>query len=159
MKKYFTSISNVEELKKVWKELCKKNHPDLGGSTEIMQEINNEYDELFQELKDGYNVSHQEKPMTECPQEYREVMMKIINIEGIEIELCGTWLWISGNTYKNKEEIKKAGFEWSKKKKMWYWHPEEQEKNFFYKGNKTMDAIRKTFGSEKISFRPDPLLN
>lgn len=158
MKKYFEGVSNIEELKKVWKELCKKNHPDVGGCTEIMQEINNEYDILFQELKDGYNVSHQDKPFTECPAEYREVMSKIINLEGIEAELCGSWIWLSGNTYKNKEAIKEAGFGWSRNKKMWYWHPAEQ-KDFCYRGKKTMDSIRKTFGSEKISFRLDALLN
>lgn len=149
MKNYFVGVSNIEELKKAWKELCKKHHPDVGGSLEIMQAINNEYDKLFEELKNNHNSTH-EKKVTEASGEYREVMMKIINLEGIEIELCGTWLWLSGNTYKNKESIKAAGFEWSKSKKMWYWHPEEQE-SLFYRGKKSMDSIRKTYGSEKVT--------
>ena len=122
-----------------------------------MQEINNEYDVLFEELKKGHNETH-EKKVTEAPAEYREVMMKIINLDGIEVELCGSWLWLSGNTYKNKEAIKKAGFDWSKGKKMWYWHPADQESTF-YRGKKSMDSIRKQYGSEKITMSPVYAIN
>src|ERR1035441_9676592 len=41
---YFTNINSIEELKKCYKELALKHHPDRkGGDTATMQEINNEY--------------------------------------------------------------------------------------------------------------------
>lgn len=48
MNKYFEGVKTVEELRKRYRELLKKFHPDNeGGSVEVTQEINAEYDRLF----------------------------------------------------------------------------------------------------------------
>lgn len=47
MAKYFKNIKSFEDLKKNYKNLIKKNHPDNGGDLEIMKEINVEFDALF----------------------------------------------------------------------------------------------------------------
>jgi curved DNA-binding protein CbpA len=163
MKNYFAGVTNFEELRKNYKRLALENHPDRGGNLEAMQEINAQYDKLFKELKDVHNqeadadTSGKKRHMNETPEAYREAIIAVMNIEGIVIELCGSWLWLSGNTFKNKEAIKKAGFDWSKNKKMWYWHPAE-ETTKFYRGKSTMDKIRKTWGSEIIStYKPELL--
>jgi hypothetical protein len=44
--KYFTS-KTLDELKAEYRRLAKENHPDLGGDTETMKEINAEFDLLF----------------------------------------------------------------------------------------------------------------
>ena len=49
--KYFTNIRTLDELKAAYRRLALKYHPDMGGSTEIMQEINAEHDALFEQLK------------------------------------------------------------------------------------------------------------
>ena len=42
--KYFNNVSNLSELRKQYKDLLKKYHPDnANGSTEATQEINAEY--------------------------------------------------------------------------------------------------------------------
>ena len=72
-----------------------------------MQEINNEYDLLFSRLKnthktvDGktYTAS---KETTETPEEFRTIINALINLHGINIEICGKWLWITGNTKPHK---------------------------------------------------------
>lgn len=48
---YFKNINSIEELKKLYRKLCQKNHPDNGGNVETMAKINNEYAERFNELK------------------------------------------------------------------------------------------------------------
>lgn len=40
MTKYFKNVKSFEELKKQYKELLKKHHPDNGGDVEAMKEIN-----------------------------------------------------------------------------------------------------------------------
>lgn len=51
MNKCFTEVTNIEELRKRYRELLKKYHPDNeNGSVEITPEINVEYDRLFVDL-------------------------------------------------------------------------------------------------------------
>ena len=47
MASYFKNISSVEELKKMYRTLAMKNHPDVGGSEEAMKAINIEYEVMF----------------------------------------------------------------------------------------------------------------
>ena len=49
---YFNNVKTLEELRKQYKELLKKYHPDNpNGSTEATKEINVEYEKLFKVLK------------------------------------------------------------------------------------------------------------
>ncbi|EXR51504.1 dnaJ domain protein, partial [Acinetobacter baumannii 25691_8] len=51
MKKWFSSdVNNLDDLKKEYRKLCFKHHPDMGGSTEDMQAINSEYEQLLKVL-------------------------------------------------------------------------------------------------------------
>lgn len=53
--KYFNNVNTLEELRRQYKELLKKYHPDNPqGSTTATQEINAEYDRLFKVLKDKH---------------------------------------------------------------------------------------------------------
>jgi len=149
--KYFNNVKTIEELKKEYRKLCFKNHPDKGGSTETMQIINNEYDNLFERLKNGYNDNLKEgqRPFTETSEEYREILLQIIFLEGLEIELCGTWLWVGGETRSHKEALKEAGFKWAKRKCMWYWHSGDYKPKS--RGRYDMGQIRATHGSTSIT--------
>ena len=124
--KYFTNIRTLDELKAAYRRLALKYHPDMGGSTEIMQEINNEHDALFEQLKRQHNASADEyHQTTETAEEFREILAVLLGLPGLTVELCGSWLWISGETRQHKEALKAAGCRWSSNKKMWYWrHPE-----------------------------------
>ena len=51
MNRWFAEVKTVEELRKRYRELLKKYHPDNeNGSIEATQEINAEYDRLFASL-------------------------------------------------------------------------------------------------------------
>ena len=52
---YFKDANTLEELRKQYKELLKKYHPDNPqGSTEATQDINAQYDKLIRLLKDKH---------------------------------------------------------------------------------------------------------
>lgn len=64
--KYFKNISTLSELKKNFRALVIANHPDKGGDTKTMQEINAEFETLYNSLKDckettntGYETDYQ----------------------------------------------------------------------------------------------------
>ena len=44
--KYFYNCHTLEEVKRKYKELAMLHHPDRGGNTATMQEINLEYEEI-----------------------------------------------------------------------------------------------------------------
>ena len=51
MSKYFKDVNTLEELGKQYRDLLKKYHPDNeNGSVDVTQEINTEYDRLFDVL-------------------------------------------------------------------------------------------------------------
>lgn len=49
---YFKNIHSLAELKKEYRRLALENHPDKGGSTEVMQQINVEFERLHEIWKD-----------------------------------------------------------------------------------------------------------
>lgn len=155
--KYFNNVKDLSELRKQYKEFLKIHHPDNGGNVADMQEINAEYDILFRMLKNRHDSKAADDKQTEYnanmydrenDKALREVLEKIINFNGIEIEIIGQWIWLDGNTYPYKKELKEIGFKWASQKKMWYWHGETFKK----KSHKTIsiDEIRNYYGSTKV---------
>lgn len=61
MTKYFKNVKSFEDLKEQFKTLARANHPDAGGDSETMKEINVEYDALFPIWKNRREVETGEK--------------------------------------------------------------------------------------------------
>ena len=145
---YFTKCTTLDELKHEYRRLAMIHHPDVGGEVETMQAINAEYDELHEVLKKAHNQQADEfHQTTETAEEFREIIEKLLRMHGLEVELCGSWLWIGGNTREHKEELKAAGCRWSNNKKLWYWHHAEEGRRW-HKGSATMNQIRNKYGSQ-----------
>ena len=155
--KYFRDVQTLEELRKQYKELLKKYHPDNpNGSTEACQTINGEYDNLFKRLKSA----HTDSQTTNCTDfekmkynfeedaKLREVLNSIIAIPDINIEIVGCWIWVDGKTYECKDALKTLGFKWGREKKKWYFHTETFRKRS--KRKLSMDDIRNYYGSTEV---------
>ena len=152
---YFNNVGTLDELKREYRKVALINHPDKGGDLETMKAINAEHDELFEILKHKQNTkaatdeTGRTKTTTETAEEFRTVLDLLINLDGLEIELCGSWLWIGGETLQHKDAIKAAGCRWSRNKARWYWHHPEAQTGY-RKGNTSMKEIRSKYGSERI---------
>lgn len=59
--KYFANIKTLDELKAQYRRLAMQYHPDRGGSTEIMQQINAEYERLHERFE-PLHPHHQKTP-------------------------------------------------------------------------------------------------
>jgi len=161
MSKYFKDVNTLEELRRQYKDLLKKFHPDnANGSTEATQEINAEYDRLFKALKDRHESKTTDSKDGNAKTDFnnmkydftedaklREVLQQIITFEGINIEICGCWIW-AFNSYEYRKELKELGFKYAGQKKAWYWHSDAFRK----KSHKTlsMEDIRNYYGSTEV---------
>ena len=146
----FDNAKNLEELKKAYKKAALKAHPDMGGSNEAMKEVNVEYSRVFEVLKINQNAAAEKgqgRATTETPEEFKQIVEILLKLEGLEVELCGSWLWIAGDTYSHKAELKAAGCRWSRNKQKWYWRHAEKG-CYWSRGKKSMEDIRETYGSE-----------
>lgn len=146
---FFQNITSLEELRKQYKALLKQYHPDNGGDPETIKIINVEYDRLFAFLKDSKPEGKETTTEydTTSDKAIRSVLNAIIHLD-VTIEICGTWIWVTGNTYPVKEQLKGVDFKFSKNKKAWYWHSEGYVKH----GRKkySLQDIRLMHGSEEV---------
>lgn len=166
MKTYFKDVQTLEELRKQYKDLLKKYHPDNeNGSEEITKAINTEYDRLFKILKNkhdsrqqntgsnnttGNNKSSYDNMKYDFKEDerLREMLQKVIYFSDITIEIIGNWIWLSGNTYQYRKEFKELGFKFAGQKKSWYWHSEAFRKRSHKR--LSMDDIRDYYGSTEV---------
>ena len=160
MFKWFKGCKTAEEGKRVYKELLKRFHPDCpSGNEEIMKEINSEFEKWWDEFKDihtNYQTGERykaqgEKQTSETAREFMDMLYFLYGLKDIHVELTGSWLWITGNTYQVKDDLKEHGFQWSKSKKSWYFaFGIESKEGKRFRGH-NMDYIRKTYGSETLN--------
>ena len=128
---YFTNCKTAEELKKAYRTWAKKLHPDLGGNAEEFKQMQNEYEKLWERLKNVHQNAQGEtytKETDETPQEFIHIINVLITLVGVEVEICGKWIWVSGNTKAHKETLKQLKFKWAHKKQAWYYHAEPYNK-------------------------------
>ena len=143
----FAKATTAEEVKAIYKKLALQHHPDRGGDVEIMKEVNALFDEYFEKLKHVHKTKdgkRYEKETNETSGMFKDIIDKLLRMNGVEIEIIGCFIWVSGNTKPHKEEIKALGFRWHSKKKVWYKAPDGYRK----KSRKTysMEDIRGMYG-------------
>lgn len=157
---YFKNCSTIEDVKKTYRDLAKKLHPDCGGNAEEFKKMSEEYTEAFKMYRNKHRSStaeEYEKETTETPEQFADIINIVIKLEGIKIEIIGSWIWISGNTYPHREILKNNGFRWSKSKKSWYNAGEELQGK--RRGHYTMEGLRDKWGTEEIKTKPNKLLS
>ena len=135
----FIGVDGINEAKKIYKELAKKLHPDVGGTDELFKILNAVYNHI---LEHGLNFSED----AEFDLELEKVISKILHYENIIIEVVGSWIWLSGDTKHIKETLKELNFKWASKKKMWY-YGEMKGRN---PKQKSMDDIKAKYGCQRV---------
>ena len=58
--KYFNNITDFEQAKKRYRELAKQMHPDRGGSSEVFQQLQQEYQAVLLRLQKNENTPNNE---------------------------------------------------------------------------------------------------
>ena len=155
MLKFFENVTTLTELRKEYRRLAFIYHPDKGGDTVLMQILNDRYERLSEKfIKENVDFSEGRKEYEmQVSEEIRQMLDRIMFLKGVDIEVIGGWIWITGNTFAIRTTLKSLGFMFSHPKTAWYWHKGEYRK----KNGKiqSMDEMRDFWGSQKIETQPE----
>lgn len=147
--RFFQDCQTLEALKLEYRRLAKLHHPDVGGDIETMKQVNAQYDAAVEQIKRNPGHADHQKAQREAPAQWRQAVNSVLHVPGITIELCGSWVWVTGDTYQHRSIFKAAGFQWANAKKAWYWHaPDDVSNN---RRKMTLDEIRAFHGSTLIA--------
>lgn len=126
--RYFDHLFTVETIKSEFRDLAFRHHPDRGGDTATMQEINAQYHAALQrcngQTSQGDNGKEHRYYYNEAVES--AVLDKILslismNLSGVRISLIGTWIWVTGDTKPHKELFKSQGLRWHATRLCWYY--------------------------------------
>jgi hypothetical protein len=115
-----TVIKDIDDLRKQYFKLAQKYHPDKGGTTSQMQQLNAEHKKLLDKLLRGSKLSQEDqKNEIDIDDAMKVIIDNIITIQNINIEVVGKWLWVSsdtqGFTTPTYNALKLAGLKYIKK--------------------------------------------
>jgi curved DNA-binding protein CbpA len=160
---YLKNVNTIEELKKLYKKLAFQLHPDITGDNgENMKQLNNEYDHLYPIIGKANGKTYKPSSVKEnnynsYDDEFKEMIEKLIRLhmENVTIEICGWFIYITGETKQYKDQLGKNGLQlkWNNQKTAWIYMPS------WYKGFKheswDMDKIRNVYGSSVVNNRQE----
>lgn len=128
--------STLDEGAKMYRDLASKHHPDHGGNTSDMQEINNECDELkptlprfctkqAQQGRQWYQQQQDANSAAKAAQDAEAAKMaaELAKCPGLQFDVVGSWIW-ADTDYRYTAELERMGFRWSRNRSKYYWHPE-----------------------------------
>ena len=144
MNHYFTGL-NPDEAKKKFKKLCVELHPDNKetGNSEAFKRMFSE----FQNLSEGTGTNETNETKIEMSEKMQNVILELSKYDFINMFICGSWLWISGNTFQIKEKLKELECKFAPNKKMWFY----TEIKSSGRGNMNIEEIKNKYGSKEIS--------
>lgn len=69
----------------------------------------------------------------------------------VNAEICGNWIWISGNTKRHEQVLRKLGCDYARDKAMWFFVPASLPQSSRQAGQRfSIDEIRRFHGSKRF---------
>lgn len=154
---YFSTAKTVAEIKALYRELAMRHHPDRGGDTATMQEINRQYTQALKRCDGATQVGDDGRERTytydsETEQAIIDFIDRLVKSgaladDQVKAWLIGTWVWVVGETKPIKDTLKALGCRWHSKRNCWYWTPEERRSFYSKKG---LGALAAQYGASEI---------
>ena len=148
--KYFNNCTTTDQAKNLFRELCKKLHPDTSGS-----DTQNEFIQMFKEFK-TFKPSDKETDFNK--EEFYDMIKNFDVLNDIKISFVGSFIWLedieAGATYLQRNTIKSISLadyksaKFAPVKKSWYFAPENYQQKS--KGKKSLDEIKNKYGCKSF---------
>ena len=120
MENYFNGCLSLKEIKHRYLALAKVHHPITGKDPICLFQVRLEYQLLQRDPVYGFHQNPED--IKEDFIRYPKVVDQLIGWK-LNVELIGTWTWVSGETYPYKDRLLEMGFVYEPLKKCWYNRP------------------------------------
>lgn len=170
MTNYFEHCQSLDEAKRLYKNLARQHHPDAGGDVRTMQEINGQYSDFCTNYAktdartrqkeahaQGRKSAADYHDMDAIGAEIKIMIDFALTLEGVDVELMGLWVWLTGNTRAHAETLKEWNrtheqkWKYSPVKKAWYFASVPT----FSRQNTPLEQIRATYGATRFERKDD----
>ena len=139
-------------IKTAYRKATAKYHPDRNlAGLEMMKLINAAYEAIKNFEGDAEKNDHEN-----YGDALNTALNAIINF-GLDIEICGAWIWVNGNTKIYREQLKAAGYRWAPQKLSWYFRPIEYKSS--NRSSWSKEKIRNAYGSYVVKEEQKKLSN
>jgi hypothetical protein len=134
---HLKEAKTVEELKKLYRRLAMKNHPDLGGDVTRMQEINAEYEWRLKMMGMYGNTGNRQRNSTDYyepppSRDFEAECKDAFETVSLFAMTANPWFQVHrnpetgevvafGRTFPHKEYLKAMGFWWDNDRKLWHY--------------------------------------
>lgn len=141
----FFGCTSADEVQLRFDELSKV----FINQNEMLKSINAEYSTLMNVLA----TTKSEEPVKEratVSEKIKELQEKV-NPEGLHLEICGTWLWVTGKTFPVKDALKELGFRYSANKLSWYYRQDDHRSS--NQAPVPLEMIREKYGVTEVALK------
>ncbi|PMM53547.1 J domain-containing protein [Vibrio splendidus] len=137
---------SAKEIKAAYRKMINQYHPDKdSGNVHYSQLINSAYKVLKGLDEVIFSSVEMDKHISK---KLQDAINAIVNLDGLIIEVIGSWIWVTGETKKHKEILKENSYFYSRAKKAWYFKTGDRKR---VRGSKSsLDDIRNSHGSQVV---------
>ena len=154
-----TGEINADIVQQAYRRAAMKYHPDRNPAGLIMMKAVNAARLALADFVG--NLNHAEAAAS-YGGDLNDAITSLLYCVGLDLEICGAWLWVTGETGSHKDTIKAFStdsenrFRWHSKKLAWYFAPNDFKGRRRFRGNANMDDIRDRYGSAHVQTQSRP---
>lgn len=147
---YFKECTTIDEAKNLFNKLAFELHPDTSNYNS-----QSDFIRMYNEFKSLKLKGFDGKETTANVDELYNLVKLFDGLEGVIVSFVGSFIWLEGDTYSNKDKIKAISIDgmnaprYASKKKSWYFSPIDYKK----KGKKSLglNEIKDLYGSKQFT--------
>ena len=143
--KYFSDCKTLDEAKRCFRSWATSLHPDYGGDAKEFAAMRAAF-EAFRPQSEKFEGEESQWKASD----FADVILQLMKIAKIKIEICGSFVWVSGLGREDKQERKQLkaidGGEvlnparFAAKKKLWYFSPKGYKRCLLYTSPSPRDS-------------------
>jgi len=144
-----------EIVQAAYRRAAMRYHPDRNPAGLVMMKAVNAARAVLADFVGRLDHNDAEKA-TRYGGDLNDAITALLYCVGLDLEICGAWLWVSGDTRAHKDTIKafetESGnkFRWHSKKVKWYFAPNDFQGRRRFRGYVDMEDIRERYGSQHV---------